>query len=33
MWQMILDRCWRGIILLDTDVDTLHAKIIGLNDP
>jgi hypothetical protein len=33
MWQMILDRCWCGMIWLDTDMDTSHAKKIGLNDP
>jgi hypothetical protein len=33
MWQVMLDECWRGLVWLDADVDTLHAKIIGLNDP
>jgi hypothetical protein len=29
---MMLDGCWRDISWLDADVDTLHAKKIGLND-
>jgi hypothetical protein len=30
---MMLDGCWRDMTWFDTDVDTLHAKKIGLNDP
>jgi hypothetical protein len=30
--QMILDGCWRDMIWLNTDVDTLHTKRINLND-
>jgi hypothetical protein len=29
---MMLDGCWRDMSWLDADVDTLHAKRIGLND-
>jgi hypothetical protein len=29
----MLDGCWCAIIWLDTDVDTLHIKKIGLNNP
>jgi hypothetical protein len=33
MWQMMLDECWCDMIWLDADVDNLHAKKIGLNNP
>jgi hypothetical protein len=32
MWQMMLDICWCDMTWLDANVDTLHAKKIGLND-
>jgi hypothetical protein len=32
MYQMMLDECWRDITWLKTDVDTVYAKRIGLND-
>jgi hypothetical protein len=30
---MLLDGCCHGMIWLDADVDTMHAKRIDLNDP
>jgi hypothetical protein len=32
IWQMMLDECWRDMIWLDTDMETLHDKRINLND-
>jgi hypothetical protein len=32
MWHVILNGCWCGMVWLDTDVDILYAKRIGLND-
>jgi hypothetical protein len=32
MWQMMLDRCWRGMTWLDADLDILYVKKIDLND-
>jgi hypothetical protein len=35
MWNdmaNVLDRCWRGMIWLDADIDTFHVKRIDLND-
>jgi hypothetical protein len=33
MCQMMLDGYWRGMTLLDADMDTMHIKRICLNDP
>jgi hypothetical protein len=33
MCQMMLDGYWCGMIWLNADVDILHVKKIGLNDP
>jgi hypothetical protein len=33
MWQVMLDECWRDMIWLYANVDTLHVKKIGFNDP
>jgi hypothetical protein len=33
MKQVMLDECWCGMTWLDANVDILHAKRIGLNDP
>jgi hypothetical protein len=32
MWQIMLDRCWRDMTQLNSDVDIWHIKRIGLND-
>jgi hypothetical protein len=33
MWQMMLDKYWRGMTGLDANVDTFRVKRIGLIDP
>jgi hypothetical protein len=32
MWQIMLDECWCDMTWLDTYVDILRVKRIGLND-